>query len=69
MKTLQCGISNTELLELYGYEPYQKTNNIAARWHELSRHWTIASAVELGNLRQTMLLIHLDLYPDDKRWV
>ncbi len=67
MKILQCNIGNTELLELYGYEPYRGTT-VRERWRELCTPWTLQSGAEISALRQIMLQIHDDLCPDDKRW-
>ena len=71
--TLLSKMSNTELLDLYGYEPYgdgqDGYSTVAGRWKSLTSPWSPASALELGHLRQVMLEIHLDLCPDDERWL
>lgn len=67
MKILHSEIGNKELLEMYGYEPYNETT-VAARWERLTRNWNRATSSELGHLRQVMLQIHLDCDPDDERW-
>lgn len=64
---LLCKIGNTELLQLYGYEPYAGIT-IEQRWRFLTQHWTVHDAEELGHLRQIMLQIHKDCDPDDERW-
>ena len=66
MKYLQSTIDNSELLRLYGYEPYDG-GHVASRWLELTADWSPRSSQELGHLRQIMLQIHLDLCPDDER--
>jgi len=66
-KPLLCKISGTELLDLYGYEPYAGTT-IAQRWLYLTYDWKPSHSEELGHLRQIMLTIHRDLCPDDERW-
>lgn len=65
--TLHCSISSTELLELYGYEPYDDSS-VSVRWRELCKPWTPAASPELGHLRQVMLQIHQECDPDDERW-
>lgn len=67
VKPLCAAISNTELLKLYGYEPY-KHHTVRSAWDELAYDWSTANSPELGVLRQIMLAIHLDLCPDDERW-
>ena len=67
MRTLSSTISNEELLELYGYEPYA-VMSVRYRWNELTNPWYPENAEELGSLRQVMLQIHLDLCPNDERW-
>lgn len=66
-KYLQSAMSNAELLELYGYEPYD-TSSIQDRWRALTTIWNVTCSEELGHMRQMMLLIHMDLCPDDERW-
>ncbi len=61
-------IGNSELLELYGYEPYGGSD-VATRWGELSTHWTPANSQELGDMRQMMLMVHRELFPEDSRWI
>ena len=67
MKQLTANIGNGELLQLYGYEPYNNTT-VAERWRELCSPWMLKHSAELGTLRQVMLQIHQDVYPDDERW-
>jgi hypothetical protein len=64
---LQCSISQTELLELYGYEPWEGTD-IAHRWRQLTEPWHPSYGYEIGCMRQQMLTIHKELFPDDERW-
>uniref|UniRef100_A0A6M3JPN3 Uncharacterized protein n=1 Tax=viral metagenome TaxID=1070528 RepID=A0A6M3JPN3_9ZZZZ len=64
---LQSTLSNSELLSLYGYEPY-KDSTIEQRWAELTESWSIGHSHELGVLRQIMLQIHQDLCPDESSW-
>ena len=56
----------TELLELYGYEPYNG-GTVQSRWHELITPYVKESSAELGHLRQVMLTIHQECYPDKAR--
>ena len=68
MRILWAKISSEELLELYGYEPYEG-QTVKESWAQLTHNWTPANSRELGHLRQLMLTIHQDLCPDDKRWI
>jgi len=67
VKTLTANMGTGELLQLYGYEPYDSTT-VGERWKELCSPWTFKNSVELGTLRQIMLHIHQDLCPNDERW-
>lgn len=66
---LHSKISNTKLLELYGYEPWGKDITIQQRWEELAGNWAPTDSDEIGDMRQTMLQIHQELFPDDERWI
>ena len=71
MKSLQANISNIELLELYGYEPWKTSDGVVIlkeRWSYLSRGWQPENGPEFGAMRQRMLRVHLECYPDDQRW-
>ena len=67
MKQLTANIGSGELLQLYGYEPYNSTT-VDERWKELCSPWTLKASRELGALRQIMLQIHKDVCPEDERW-
>lgn len=57
-------MSNTELLDLYGYEPYGHAT-IRHRWETLTNSWRLSSSEELGHLRQIMLRIHEDVCSEE----
>jgi hypothetical protein len=66
---LLSAIGNTELLDMYGYEPVGEGKSIRERREELACNWSKECSEELGGLRQAMLQIHLDLCPEDESWV
>ena len=72
MKTLLSTISTTELLENYDYEPWDDgrggDTTIKERWAELIVDWDFTHSPELGAMRQRMLRVHLECYPNDSRW-
>ena len=68
MRVLQANISNTELLEMYGYEPLSNGSILSEEWRRITELWRPAVSPDIGRLRQVMLQIHLDLCPDDTRW-
>ena len=68
----QCRIGNDRLLELYGSMRFSSIWTYNQAWASATRQLeagnrTDASAM-FGNLRQQMLQIHLDLYPEDPLW-
>ena len=53
--------SNTELLKMYGSEPWDEDSTIKQRWYELTHPWSTANSQELGAIRQYMLRIDKEL--------
>ena len=56
---LQSQIGNTELLNLYGDEPYGMMT-IRRRWQALASRWSQTASAELGEMRQMMLRISIE---------
>lgn len=54
-------ISNTELLEKYGSEPYNSIYTIAELWCKLTHPWYYTNSPKLGELRQIMLRIDKEM--------
>lgn len=65
---LRSKIGNTELLELYGYEPMDRQHSISQAWEALSSRYHMEDAPIFGEMRQAMLRAHKECYPDDERW-
>jgi hypothetical protein len=72
-KPLLSKIGNTELLELYGEHRYSDIWTYNQAWAAGIRDWDRgnweSAAMFFGKLRQELLQIHKNLYPEDTRWM
>ncbi len=63
---------NDKLLTLYGEHRYSEVWTFNQAWASGVRLWDSGNHDEasplFGRLRQEMLQIHMDLYPEDARW-